>query len=262
MGSFYPCLVPRQRKEFPSVAWPDRTYEALDHPLSGDVLNCIPPGPALYLRTSYQRGLAVESPGQNGLSTAEIESFKADGFLGPYPMMSPGEMADLTPAIEAVLDSTPRGHQNRKHNRHLDCRLIFGLASSPAIVNRMAALYGPDLLLWRTNFFVKDPGAKRIPWHQDFNYWPLEPPIIASAWIGIGPIVLLKMVVFKSFLVLTAEWHLMLSRPQKFSSIGWAILITLISVRLLLWRWSPANSFFLMKGHYTNLIPTIPIGIE
>lgn len=187
MGSFYPCLVPRQRKEFPSVAWPDRTYEALDHPLSGDVLNCIPPGPALYLRTSYQRGFAVESPGQNGLSTAEIESFKADGFLGPYPMMSPGEMADLTPAIEAVLDSTPRGHQNRKHNRHLDCRLIFGLASSPAIVNRMAALYGPDLLLWRTNFFVKDPGAKRIPWHQDFNYWPLEPPVIVSAWIAIDP---------------------------------------------------------------------------
>lgn len=129
----------------------------------------------------------MESPGQNGLSTAEIESFKADGFLGPYPMMSPGEMADLTPVIEAILDSTPRGHQNRKHNRHLDCPLIFDLASNPAIVNRMTALYGPDLLLWRTNFFVKDPGAKRIPWHQDFNYWPLEPPVIVSAWIAIDP---------------------------------------------------------------------------
>ena len=49
----------------------------------------------------------------------------------------------------------------------------------------MAALYGPDLLLWRTNFFVKEPGAKEIPWHQDFNYWPLEPPIIISAWIAV-----------------------------------------------------------------------------
>ena len=74
----------------------------------------------------------------------------------------------------------------------------------------MAALYGPDLLLWRTNFFVKEPGAKEIPWHlfvvrkaldtlvgdnkrkssslalrQDRNYWPLEPPIIISAWIAV-----------------------------------------------------------------------------
>ena len=49
----------------------------------------------------------------------------------------------------------------------------------------MASLYGPDLLLWRTNFFIKEPGAKEIPWHQDFNYWPLEPPIIISAWIAV-----------------------------------------------------------------------------
>ena len=51
----------------------------------------------------------------------------------------------------------------------------------------MAGLYGPDLLLWRTNFFVKNRGSKAIPWHQDFNYWPLEPPVIISAWIAVDP---------------------------------------------------------------------------
>ena len=51
---------------------------------------------------------------------------------------------------------------------YLDCPLIHELATHPAVVKRMAALYGPDLLLWRTNFFVKEPGAKEIPWHQDF----------------------------------------------------------------------------------------------
>ena len=61
------------------------------------------------------------------------------------------------------------------------------LASHHAIVDRMVSLYGPDLLLWRTNFFVKQPGSKRIPCHQDFNYWPLEPPVICSAWIAIDP---------------------------------------------------------------------------
>ena len=76
---------------------------------------------------------------------------------------------------------------NRLHNRHLDSRAVYDLATDPAIIGRMVALYGPDLLLWRTNFFVKNRGSKAIPWHQDFHYWPLEPPVIISAWIAVDP---------------------------------------------------------------------------
>ena len=95
-------------------------------------------------------------------------------------------MAALRPAIEQVLATVP-AHGNRAHNRHLDSRAVYDLATEPAIVERMACLYGPDLLLWRTNFFVKNCGSKAIPWHQDFNYWPLEPPVIISAWIAVDP---------------------------------------------------------------------------
>ena len=122
---------------------------------------------------------------ENGLNPHEIEAFKEQGFLGPYPMMTPAEMVDLTPRIESVLGSVPPGHSNAIHNRHLDCRPIYELATNPSIVARMISLYGHDLLLWRTNFFVKEPGSKRIPWHQDFNYWPIEPPVIVSAWIAV-----------------------------------------------------------------------------
>ena len=83
------------------------------------------------------------------------------------------------------LKTAPPDHNQFEHNRHLDSALIHNLATHPAIIKRMASLYGPDLLLWRTNFFIKEPGAKEIPWHQDFNYWPLEPPIIISAWIAV-----------------------------------------------------------------------------
>ena len=120
------------------------------------------------------------------LSGAEMARFRRDGYLGPYSLCSPAEMAELRPAIEQVLDSDPaRG--NHVHNRHLDSRAVYNLATRPEIVERMACLYGPDLLLWRTNFFVKNRGSKAIPWHQDFNYWPLEPPVIVSAWIAVDP---------------------------------------------------------------------------
>ena len=63
--------------------------------------------------------------------------------------------------------------------------VVHELATRPEIVERMASLYGPDLLLWATYFFTKQPGGKEIPWHQDQNYWPLEPVINISAWIAI-----------------------------------------------------------------------------
>lgn len=119
------------------------------------------------------------------LSEDEMEAFRTQGFLGPFALCSPEEMAAIRTDVEAVLASDPPDHKTRIHNRHLDSRLIHELSTHPSIIERMQCLYGPDLLLWRTNFFVKETGAKEIPWHQDHNYWPLEPPIIASAWIAI-----------------------------------------------------------------------------
>ena len=120
------------------------------------------------------------------LSATEMGRFRRDGYLGPFTLCPPAAMAALRPGIEQVLDTVP-AHGNRAHNRHLDSHAVYDLATEPAIVQRMACLYGPDLLLWRTNFFVKNRGSKAIPWHQDFNYWPLEPPVIISAWIAVDP---------------------------------------------------------------------------
>ena len=119
------------------------------------------------------------------LNSNEIETFRSQGYLGPYSLCSADEMMKTAKQIESVLNTDPPDHKNRVHNRHLDNQLIHQVSTDPQIVKRMACLYGDDLLLWRTNFFVKESGAKEIPWHQDFNYWPLEPPIIVSAWIAI-----------------------------------------------------------------------------
>ena len=132
--------------------------------------------------------MSIESTRKNiSLTTGEMTHFRARGYLGPYSLSSAAEMVDLRRGVEQVLETDAPNHNNRVHNRHLDNELIYNLATHPSIVERMACLYGPDLLLWRTNFFVKEPGAKEIPWHQDFNYWPLEPPIIISAWIAVDP---------------------------------------------------------------------------
>ena len=85
---------------------------------------------------------AVSASAPAVLSGAEVERFRRNGFLGPYSLCSPDEMAALRPAIERVLETDPPVAHNRVHNRHLDSRAVYDLATDPAIVERMAALQG------------------------------------------------------------------------------------------------------------------------
>ncbi|MFW6059842.1 MAG: phytanoyl-CoA dioxygenase family protein [Phycisphaeraceae bacterium] len=121
------------------------------------------------------------------LTDDEVRRFHEQGYLGPYAAFTEQEMAELRPRVEQVLASDPPDHDTRVHNRHLDTVLVHELATTPAVLERMKAVMGEDLLLWRTNFFVKEPGAKEIPWHQDMNYWPIEPAVVISAWMAIDP---------------------------------------------------------------------------
>jgi ectoine hydroxylase-related dioxygenase (phytanoyl-CoA dioxygenase family) len=125
----------------------------------------------------------------HALSQAEIRRFHEQGYLGPYAAVSPEEMAGIRAHIDARVLARPGPNPKTPlQSRHMDSRVVYDLAAHPNIVDRMACLYGPDLILWATNFFNKEPGGKEIPWHQDQNYWPLEPIINISAWVAIDDV--------------------------------------------------------------------------
>ena len=62
---------------------------------------------------------------------------------------------------------------------------MYDLCADPAITDRVVSLLGPDIVLWSSNFWTKQPGGKEVPWHQDINYWPLDPPLNVTAWLAI-----------------------------------------------------------------------------
>ena len=127
---------------------------------------------------------ATES--NNRLTRAEVDFFVANGYLGPYAAMTPAEMADVRRAIERdVLGTDGPNPRSRGQSRHMDQPVVYDLATHPAIIDRIAGLLGPNLVVWATNFWNKAPGGAEIPWHQDINFWPLEPPLNTSAWIAI-----------------------------------------------------------------------------
>lgn len=118
------------------------------------------------------------------LSPTEVELFAEQGYLTGLRLCSASEMA----AIRSSVGDAIGGDANREHStlhRHLDLRSVYELCSHPEIVERVAALLGPDVLLWHSRFFDKSPGEPHVPWHQDAPFWSLDPMECISAWIAI-----------------------------------------------------------------------------
>lgn len=116
---------------------------------------------------------------------SDAAQFDERGYLGPIPAIRPDQMADIREQVYALLETPAPDHGMPYHNRHLDQPLVCALAMNRVIVEWAARIFGPDLLLWRTNFFDKRPEEKRYPWHQDAEYFGINPPILLTAWLAI-----------------------------------------------------------------------------
>jgi len=125
-------------------------------------------------------------PTATGLTAQQVLQFHETGWLGPFPAMTPQEMAPIREHVLASVLTTPGPNRGKtEHMRHMDDRVVFDLVSRPAILASIRSILGNDLLLWASNFWLKQPGGAEIPWHQDGNYWPLEPVINLTAWIAL-----------------------------------------------------------------------------
>lgn len=149
----------------------------------------------LNLPESYVPRAQVDAPYQ--MSTAEITDFWTQGFSGPHTLLEPNAMQALADEMWALWDAPsttyppgtyrfvgpsaqPAGQElsNEEYatrglnarDKHLQSATMLGLFQHPAIVERVAQLLGPELLMWRTQFFPKYPGHGGTGWHQASAY--------------------------------------------------------------------------------------------
>ncbi|HEY8156632.1 MAG TPA: phytanoyl-CoA dioxygenase family protein [Myxococcota bacterium] len=131
------------------------------------------------------------TPAPEGLSPEQLACFERDGFLGPFTALAPEEMAERYPVfLKALLHPSPVYGFRTVRDHHLGCRALFETCRRPAIVERVASILGPDLLLWRSTIFRKLPGAARVVWHQEHDFRghrntpALDPPRNITAWLA------------------------------------------------------------------------------
>jgi hypothetical protein len=93
------------------------------------------------------------------------EDFAVRGFIGPFKAVDEAEVDGIAGTLLSELARTSSALAAQR-NRHLDWDRVRRLTVAEAIVDRAEQLLGPDLVLWRTNFFVFRAGDG-IRWHHD-----------------------------------------------------------------------------------------------
>ena len=123
------------------------------------------------------------------LTTRQVDQFWRDGFVHPIRVMSEDRALALRSRLETFERSTGGPLKgDLRHKTHLLFVWLAELVLDEGIVDAVEDLYGPNLLCWATNFFIKEARSPDfVSWHQDSTYWGLNKPDVVTAWVALTP---------------------------------------------------------------------------
>lgn len=123
------------------------------------------------------------------LTQAQIDQYWRDGFVPKIRVMSRSEAERARAQLEDYERRTGgplRG--NLRHKAHLLFPFLSEIVRNNRLLDAVEDLYGPNLLCWTSNFFIKEArNPAFVSWHQDATYWGLSAPDVVSAWVALTP---------------------------------------------------------------------------
>lgn len=123
------------------------------------------------------------------LTQQQADVFWRDGCVFPIRVMSEADAADIRARLEDFEKKTGGPLKgDLRHKSHLLFSWLGDLVRQTHIVDAVEDLYGPNLLCWTTNFFIKEANNSAfVSWHQDSTYWGLDRPDVVTAWVALTP---------------------------------------------------------------------------
>ncbi|GAB5449369.1 phytanoyl-CoA dioxygenase family protein [Gymnodinialimonas sp.] len=131
-----------------------------------------------------------------GLDQSQVATYGRDGVVYPVPVLSEAETRATRQAVEALEAQHAAGagghdlKQFFRVNGQLVIPLLANLARTPAILDAVESLLGPNLLVWSVELFIKEPGdGTVVSWHQDLTYWGMgETDEEVTAWVALSDV--------------------------------------------------------------------------
>jgi len=121
------------------------------------------------------------------LKATEITTYRKTGLLFPMQLLTAQEAAEYLAQLEnyeAKTGSPVKGKWRYKSS--LVFPWVDRLMRKPEILDVVEDLLGPNLMVWTTHLYPKEPSDGRfISWHQDSAHWGLDSSKILTVWVAL-----------------------------------------------------------------------------
>ena len=119
------------------------------------------------------------------LTDAQIAQYHKDGFIVPDYQLPQEMLTALSRDVDQFIGDDPERRQFVPTMFDYDGRFVE-YARDPALLDMIEQLAGPDFALWNMSLFGKPArDGKKVPWHQDGEYWPIRPMATTRIWIAL-----------------------------------------------------------------------------
>jgi non-heme Fe2+,alpha-ketoglutarate-dependent halogenase len=124
------------------------------------------------------------------LTKAQVDSYHFDGFLFPIPALTQDEVATCLVGLHRLESDlgSPVAEADVKWRSHAYAHSPWfnDLIRHPRILDAIEDVIGPNILVWTSTFFIKEPHSPTYAaWHQDGAYFGLEPREQVCAWVAL-----------------------------------------------------------------------------
>ena len=119
------------------------------------------------------------------LTPEEIQTYHDKGYVTPNFRLPESDLWEIRHAHDRLIKKYP------EYSDYCSALLAYDtwyltIARNPELLDMVAQVIGDDIALWNCSFFAKPARiGTKTPWHQDGEYWPIEPLATCTVWIAI-----------------------------------------------------------------------------
>lgn len=133
------------------------------------------------------QSIRVDGMNSNRALDSLAASYRQQGYCFPVARLPRSTISAVARRVDALLASPAAGLEPPWNTRApLLVDWIYDLTVHPLVLDAAEAVIGPNILMQAADVFAK-PGHSRmyVNWHQDGNYWNLDPFELCTAGIAL-----------------------------------------------------------------------------
>ena len=122
-----------------------------------------------------------------------VRKYNENGYYFPTRIFSTHEAQAYRNQLETLekqMAGVKAGNKDQLNYPHVLFRFVHDIVCNSQLLDHIEAILGPDILVWGSTFFIKEPHTKNyVSWHQDLRYWGLsDEDGEVSAWLALSDV--------------------------------------------------------------------------